>query len=139
MQELVPGIFHWRVVHPHIQIEVDSYYIPALDPACLIDPLIPHEGLDWFRNRPTPAHIYLTNRLHDRQSAPFKKAFGARSLSDIAAFYCGERSVARCVVLGPKKSSMYSSEYTSGFSGPAASHRTPAPSPRHERQCRTGS
>ncbi len=63
----------------------------------------------------------------------------SRSLSDIAAFYCGERSVARCVVLGPKKSSMYSSEYTSGFSGPAASHRTPAPSPRHERQCRTGS
>lgn len=77
MHELVPGIFHWRVVHPDIQIEVDSYYIPALNPACLIDPLIPHEGLDWFRNRPTPAHIYLTNRLHDRQSARFKKAFGA--------------------------------------------------------------
>jgi hypothetical protein len=65
--------------------------------------------------------------------------FKSRSLSDNAAFYCGERFVARCVVLGPKKSSMYSSEYTSGFSGPAASHRTPAPSPRHERQCRTGS
>ena len=27
-----------------------------------------------------------------------------------------------CVVLGPKKSSMYSSEYSSGFSGPAVSH-----------------
>ena len=30
-------------------------------------------------------------------------------------------------VLGPKKSSMYDSEYTSGFSRPAASHLT-APS-----------
>ena len=28
-------------------------------------------------------------------------------------------------MLGPKKSSMYSSEYTSGFSGPAASHLAP--------------
>jgi hypothetical protein len=37
-----------------------------------------------------------------------------------------------CVVLGPKKSSMYSSEYTSGFSGPAASHLAAPPSPRDE-------
>jgi hypothetical protein len=28
-------------------------------------------------------------------------------------------------VLGPKKSSMYSSEYTSGFSAPAALHLAP--------------
>jgi hypothetical protein len=37
-----------------------------------------------------------------------------------------------CVVLGPKKSSMYSSEYTSGFSRPAALHLAAPPSPRHE-------
>jgi hypothetical protein len=36
------------------------------------------------------------------------------------------------VVLGPKKSSMYSSEYTSGVSGPAALHLVASPSPRHE-------
>ena len=36
------------------------------------------------------------------------------------------------VVLGPKKSSTYSSEYASGFSGPAASHLASPPSPRHE-------
>src|SRR5712692_2463099 len=47
-------------------------------------------------------------------------------------FYCGERSATICVVLGPKKSSLYSSEYTSGFSGPAASHLAAPPSPRHE-------
>jgi hypothetical protein len=37
-----------------------------------------------------------------------------------------------CVVLDPKKSSTYSSEYASGFSGPAASHLAAPPSPRHE-------
>jgi hypothetical protein len=33
---------------------------------------------------------------------------------------------------------MYSSEYTSGFSGPAASHLAAPLSPRHERHSRTG-
>ena len=37
-----------------------------------------------------------------------------------------------------KKSSLYSSEYTSCFSRPAASHLAAPPSPRRERQCRTG-
>jgi hypothetical protein len=38
-------------------------------------------------------------------------------------FYCGKRSAGTCVVLGPKKSSTYSSEYACGFFfEPAASH-----------------
>jgi len=47
-------------------------------------------------------------------------------------FYCGERSADICIVLGPKKSSPYSSEYVSGFFQPAASHLPASPSPRHE-------
>jgi len=47
-------------------------------------------------------------------------------------FYCGERSADICIVLGPKKSSTYSSEYASGFFEPAASHLPAPPSPRHE-------
>ena len=35
-------------------------------------------------------------------------------------FSCGKRSANICVVLGPKKSSTYSSEYASGFFEPAA-------------------
>ncbi len=35
-------------------------------------------------------------------------------------------------VFGPKKFSMYSSEYSSGFSGPAASHLAAPRSPRYE-------
>jgi hypothetical protein len=34
-------------------------------------------------------------------------------------FYCGEQSADICIVLGPKKSSTYSSEYASGFFEPA--------------------
>jgi len=36
------------------------------------------------------------------------------------------------LLLGPKKSSMYSREYTSGFSGPVASPLAAPLSPRHE-------
>jgi hypothetical protein len=34
-------------------------------------------------------------------------------------FYCGERSADICIVLGPKKSSPYCSEYASGLFEPA--------------------
>jgi len=47
-------------------------------------------------------------------------------------FYYGKRSASICVVLGPKKSSTYSSEYASGFFRSAASHLPAAPLPRNE-------
>ena len=47
-------------------------------------------------------------------------------------FSCGKRSTGICVVLGPKKSSTYSSEYASGFVEPAASYLPASPSPRYE-------
>ena len=47
-------------------------------------------------------------------------------------FYCGKRAAAICVVLIPKKSSTYSSEYASGFFVPAASHLPASPSPCNE-------
>lgn len=76
MNELLPGIFHWRVTHPDIHIEVDSYYISALQPVFLIDPLVPADGIRWFKRHPTPKHVYLTNRLHDRHCPRFIKTFG---------------------------------------------------------------
>jgi hypothetical protein len=47
-------------------------------------------------------------------------------------FYCGKRSAGICVVLGPKKSSTYSSEYACGVFEPAASHLPASPLPRNE-------
>ena len=46
--------------------------------------------------------------------------------------YCGNRSARICVVLSPKKSSTYSSEYASGFFETAAPHLPAAPLPRNE-------
>lgn len=78
MQEILPGIYHWTTFHEGIQEQVHSYYIAATDPAVLIDPRVPGEGLDWFQAHQPPRHIYLTNRHHYRHSDQFQTAFGAR-------------------------------------------------------------
>ncbi len=77
MQEILPGVFHWTTFHEGIRAVVHSYYLAAATPAVLIDPRVPKEGLKWFANRPRPAHVYLTNRLHYRHSDRFSKEFGA--------------------------------------------------------------
>src|SRR6184192_1806882 len=62
-----------------------------------------------------------------------------RSLSDIASSTAANDTQASALFSAREKSSTYSSEYASGFSGPAASHLPAPPSPRDEQQCRTGS
>ena len=47
-------------------------------------------------------------------------------------FLLRKRSAGICVVLGPNKSSTYSSKYASDFFEPAASHLPASPSPRNE-------
>jgi hypothetical protein len=74
MREILPGLFHWTAVHPEIQIEVSSYYVE--EPGAVLDPLIPAEGLGWFRDHVRPRHVILTNRLHYRHSREFADAFG---------------------------------------------------------------
>ena len=75
MRELLPGLYHWKVNNPNIKDTVDSYYA-LLDPPVLIDPMEPAEGLDEFRRFPPPAHVLLTNRLHDRHCQRYIDAFG---------------------------------------------------------------
>ena len=78
MNEIGPGIHHWKAVHPKIEIEVSSYYVePA---ATLLDPLLPAEGIEWFRDRRAPERIVLTNRHHYRHSDQFQAEFGCRVL-----------------------------------------------------------
>jgi hypothetical protein len=75
MQEIVPGIHHWRAFHERIKQPVSSYYVaPA---AALIDPMLPDEGLDWFAAQdPRPQQILLSNRHHYRHSQRFAEEFG---------------------------------------------------------------
>jgi hypothetical protein len=78
LEEIGPGIHHWKAVHPKIQIEVSSYYVePA---ATLIDPLPPPEGIEWFTSRREPERIVLTNRHHYRGSDELRAAFGCSVL-----------------------------------------------------------
>jgi glyoxylase-like metal-dependent hydrolase (beta-lactamase superfamily II) len=74
MNEIVPGVFHWKAKHPNIGADVSCYYLAA--ERVLIDPMQPEEGLDWFRENGPPEHILLSNRHHDRDSAAFVEAFG---------------------------------------------------------------
>jgi hypothetical protein len=78
MREILPGVYHWSTFHEGIEEDVHSYLVAVTDPAVLVDPRIPDEGLEWFTGGKTPAHIYLTNRHHYRHSGQFAKAFGAR-------------------------------------------------------------
>ncbi|MGA9993652.1 MAG: hypothetical protein WBP86_15150 [Thiobacillaceae bacterium] len=78
MKEILPGVFHWTTFHEGIRAYVHSYYINATDPAVLIDPRVPAQGLEWFAARGTPQHIYLTNRHHYRHSERFAARYGAQ-------------------------------------------------------------
>jgi hypothetical protein len=74
LEEIAPGIHHWTAKHPKIGIEVSSHYV---EPArTLLDPLLPAEGIEWFRSRPTPERIVLTNRHHYRHSDEIRAELG---------------------------------------------------------------
>jgi hypothetical protein len=79
MNEIGPGIHHWKAVHPRIQVEVSSYYVEPT--ATLVDPLLPAEGIEWFRSRRAPERIVLTNRHHYRDSDRFQEEFACPVLA----------------------------------------------------------
>jgi hypothetical protein len=87
MKEILPGIFHWRTLHEGIGEYVHSYYCCAGDPAFLIDPRVPAQGLEWFTDRPPPKHIYLTNRHHYRHSDQFMGRFNSKIWCHEAGLY----------------------------------------------------
>src|SRR5829696_8370245 len=73
MEEIAPGIFHWKAKHPKIGIEVSSYYLA--DSGTVLDPMVPpDEGLDWFEGR-EPRRIVLTNRHHYREADRYRERF----------------------------------------------------------------
>lgn len=78
MQEILPGVFHWTTFHEGIGEYVHSCYVCATEPAVVIDPRVPAQGLEWFEQRAVPRHAYLTNRHHYRHSGRFAARFGTR-------------------------------------------------------------
>jgi hypothetical protein len=74
VQEIVPGLWHWTAIHPHIRSRVSSYYLR--DPGVLIDPLLPEEGMQWFAQNGPPSAILLSNRHHFRDCGRLVVSFG---------------------------------------------------------------
>ena len=75
MQEISPGLWHWRAHHPSIDKDVSSYYLASERVA--IDALLPTEGLEWFERHGPPQHVLLSNRHHSRDAWRLHDAFGA--------------------------------------------------------------
>jgi glyoxylase-like metal-dependent hydrolase (beta-lactamase superfamily II) len=73
VEEIAPGLWHWTARHDRINMDVSSYYL--LPERVVIDPLIPPEGLEWFKQREPPEHVLLTNRHHDRHAWRLSEAF----------------------------------------------------------------
>jgi hypothetical protein len=74
MQEIARGLWHWTARHEHIGADVSSYYL--LEERVVLDPMTPHEGLEWFQDQGAPQHIVLTNRHHDRHAWRLQEEFG---------------------------------------------------------------
>ena len=84
MEEITPGLWHWKAFHPGIRTEVSSYYVA--DSGTLIDPMRPGEGLEWFEGR-EPQRIVLTNRHHYRQSDEIRRRFDCPVLCHAAGLH----------------------------------------------------
>ena len=76
MDEILPGVFHWTTRHEGIGASVHSYWIEDATGGVLIDPRVPKDGVDWFRDHGPPHDILLTNRHHYRHSGRFEEEFG---------------------------------------------------------------
>lgn len=74
MQELVPGLWHWRTYRESIRHDVSSYYLER--ERVVLDAMIPREGLEWLDEHGPPEHVVLTNRHHDRDAWKLRDAFG---------------------------------------------------------------
>src|SRR5437868_6757419 len=74
MNEIAPGVWHWKARRESIGADVSSYHLAH--ERVLIDPMIPPRGLEWFTERGAPDHLILTNRHHDRDAWRLHKAFG---------------------------------------------------------------
>lgn len=85
MDEISPGLHHWKAQHPRIREQVSSYYV---EPSrTLLDPMLPPDaGLEAFRGR-EPERIVLTNRHHYRDSAAFVDEFGCPVLCHEAGLH----------------------------------------------------
>ena len=69
MDEIAPGIRHWKATHPNLGIEVSAYWLPDLK--LLLDPIAVPDEVEGVE------HILLSCRHHVRDSLEAAERFGA--------------------------------------------------------------
>jgi hypothetical protein len=55
VEEVAPGLWHWKALRESIGSEVSSYHLSA--ERVPIDPMIPPEVLAWFEEHGVPEHV----------------------------------------------------------------------------------
>ncbi len=73
MKEILPGVFHWTVPDERFEIPAGSCW--WVHRGILVDPSVPPEGLDRFRQAEIPEHVLLTGGDRYRDSNRFADAF----------------------------------------------------------------
>jgi hypothetical protein len=69
VEEIAPGIQHWKAIHPNLGLEVSSYWLPDLK--LLLDPIAVPDKVEGVE------HILLSCRHHVRDSIDAAERFGA--------------------------------------------------------------
>jgi glyoxylase-like metal-dependent hydrolase (beta-lactamase superfamily II) len=69
VEEITPGIQHWKAIHPNLGVEVSSYWLPDL--RLLLDPIAVPDEVEGVE------HILLSCRHHVRDSIDAVERFGA--------------------------------------------------------------
>ncbi|UJA18850.1 hypothetical protein HJD18_00610 [Thermoleophilia bacterium SCSIO 60948] len=79
MDELRPGLWHWKTEHPNIGAEVSSYFhAPS---GTLIDPFAPDDEAPMSEH--PPQRIVMTNRHHVRDVAELASRYGVPILCHV--------------------------------------------------------
>jgi len=77
IQEVVPGVFHWRIRNSNIGGAISSSHAVVRDDACVfIDPVRLSEQC--LATLPAPTAVVLTARTHQRASWRYRREFGAQ-------------------------------------------------------------
>jgi glyoxylase-like metal-dependent hydrolase (beta-lactamase superfamily II) len=79
VRQIVPGIFTWSWLSPRHNYNFNGYAFKSAEGLIVIDPAI-MEGsdLELLQKLGTPAHIFLTNKDHERMAYELRDRFGCK-------------------------------------------------------------
>jgi glyoxylase-like metal-dependent hydrolase (beta-lactamase superfamily II) len=84
MEEIFAGVYHWKALHPDLEVEVGCHFVAGSGTA--IDPLLPEEGIEWFDEQGLE-RIVLSNRHHLRHAPRLAERFGCPILCHEEGLY----------------------------------------------------